>query len=185
MSEDGKLLPLPETAEIVRYDHGGGRIWINMPSGSRDLVVDLYACEGPDPAARREAIIEALTRATLPRPDIAEVEKLAEAWVDAAVQVTAINATSAPFSQRAPIYQAHDAAEAAFLSALRSLVDAEWDRACTEFSGIVDLMRQAAMESADPGSKLSIEIRDKFLGTMDALDNSIRALRRQQANGQE
>lgn len=53
--------------KINRYDHGGGRIFIEYANGTRDLVVDLY-----EPEERREAIIAAMIAAGIiqaPAPD--------------------------------------------------------------------------------------------------------------------
>jgi len=56
---------------IHRYDHGGARVYLENGE-IKDLVVDIYSCEGDDPAERRERIIAALVRA-----GIIEVEGIA------------------------------------------------------------------------------------------------------------
>lgn len=49
--------PVPKLS-IVRYEHGGARIYLEHPNGSRDLVVDIY---DKDNAERRERIIAVLS----------------------------------------------------------------------------------------------------------------------------
>lgn len=51
---------LPADARVMLYDHGGGRVYLDRPSGGRDLILDLYACDGDDPGARRDAILAML-----------------------------------------------------------------------------------------------------------------------------
>lgn len=48
------------TLHISRYEHGGGRMWLERAGQSRDLVADLYDDE---PGARRDALIEVIVRA--------------------------------------------------------------------------------------------------------------------------
>lgn len=106
---------MPEGFEIVRYEHGGGRIWINKPGGGRDLVMDLYACDGPDPAARREAIIAAVTRPAT----ATDLARLAEAWARAAEQLGMDRCNYATSGNAAR--SCVDAARTAFLTAFAAL----------------------------------------------------------------
>jgi hypothetical protein len=50
---------------IHRYDHGGGRIFVERDNGSRDLILDLY---DDAPGERRDKIIAALQAAEILPP---------------------------------------------------------------------------------------------------------------------
>ena len=56
---------MPDETKIVRYDHGGRRIYIERENGSRDLVADLYDDEGGE---RCDAIVAAIIRAGIVAP---------------------------------------------------------------------------------------------------------------------
>lgn len=60
---------MSDLVKLHRYDHGGGRLFVEKENGGRDLILDIYGDR-----ERRDQIIAALVAAgIIPPPHIVEV----------------------------------------------------------------------------------------------------------------